>query len=55
MNQNKNLNIKVLKQSANGKANAVWEGLEVTNNEVIAILDSDLSVDPEKLEDFLKL
>lgn len=55
MNQNKNLNIKVLKQSANGKANAVWEGLEVTNNEVIAILDSDLSVDPERLTDFFEI
>ncbi len=55
MNQNKNLDIRVLKQSGNGKANAVWEGLEETRNDVLAILDSDLSVDPEKLEDFFEI
>ena len=50
-----NLNIKVIQQSKNGKANAVWEALEVSSGEVISILDADLSVDPEKLIDFFNI
>ena len=42
-------------QSKNGKANAIWEGIENCNNELIAILDSDLSVDPETLSDFFEI
>ena len=53
--KNVDLNITVLKQSKNGKANAIWEGLEYCKNEVIAILDSDLSVDPETLIDFYEI
>ena len=49
------LSIKVFEQSKNGKANAVWEGLEECKNEVISILDSDLSVDPETLTDFFEI
>ena len=49
------LNIKVIEQSKNGKANAVWEAIEQSQNEVIAILDADISVDPESLSDFLNL
>ena len=49
------LSIKVFEQSKNGKANAVWEGLEECKNEVISILDSDLSVDPERLNDFFEI
>ena len=49
------LNIKVIKQSKNGKANAVWEGVDVSSNDLIAILDSDLSVDPETLTDFFEI
>lgn len=48
-------NIKVYEQSKNGKANAIWEGIENCNNELIAILDSDLSVDPETLSDFFEI
>jgi hypothetical protein len=51
----KAIDITVLKQSKNGKANAIWEGLEYCKNEVIAILDSDLSVDPETLVDFFEI
>ena len=50
-----NINIKVLKQSSNGKANAVWEAVEVCDMELIAILDSDQSVDPETLEHFFEI
>ena len=49
------LNIKVLKQSSNGKANAVWEAVEVCDMELIAILDSDQSVDPETLKHFFEI
>ncbi len=51
----KNKNISVIKQSKNGKANAIWEGLEICSNELIAILDSDLSVDPETLNEFFEI
>ena len=52
---NKDLEIKILKQSQNGKANAVWEGLDLCSYELVAILDSDLSVDPETLPDFFEI
>lgn len=47
--------IKVIEQSLNGKANAVWEAIEVSTGDVIAILDADISVDPERLEDFFEI
>lgn len=48
-------NIKVYKQTSNGKANAVWDGIKLSSNEVIAILDADLSVDPEQLVNFFSV
>ena len=51
----KNLEIKVFEQSSNGKANAVFEGFKKCSGELIAILDSDLSVDPETLIDFFDI
>ncbi len=48
-------NIKVFEQTKNGKANAVWEAIESSSNEVIAILDSDISVDPEELGNFFDI
>ena len=51
----KNLEIKVFEQSSNGKANAVFEGFKKCSGELIAILDSDLSVDPETLVDFFDI
>lgn len=54
-NANKDLEIKILKQSQNGKANAIWEGLDLCTYELVAILDSDLSVDPETLPDFFEI
>ena len=50
-----NFNITVIDQYGNGKADAVTQALELTKNDVIAILDSDLSVDPECLIDFFKI
>lgn len=50
-----NFLFKVVIQSQTGKANAVWEALEVVENEVIAILDADISVEPETLADFFQI
>ncbi len=49
------LNIQVIEQSGKGKANAVFEALAITTNDAIAILDSDISVDPETLTDFFRI
>lgn len=49
------IKITTLKQSKNGKANAVWEAVNIANNELIAILDSDQSVDPETLTEFFNI
>lgn len=48
-------NIQVIEQSGKGKANAVFEALAITRNDAIAILDSDISVDPETLTDFFRI
>lgn len=50
-----NIKIITLKQSKNGKANAVWEAVSVASNDLIAILDSDQSVDPETLTEFFNI
>ncbi len=47
--------IKVYEQTGKGKSNAVFEGIAESNNELIAILDSDISVDPESLDNFFKI
>ena len=53
--KHKNLDVTVYKQTQNGKANAVFEALEYTNNDVIAIIDSDISVEPFELKNFYKI
>ncbi len=50
-----NFLFKIVIQSQAGKANAVWEALEVVENEVIARLDADISVEPETLTDFFQI
>lgn len=50
-----NFIIKVIEQTSKGKANAVWEACEQSSNDLIAILDADLSVDPEELSSFFEL
>lgn len=42
----------LLKQTGIGKANAVWQGFDAASNDVLMILDSDLSVPPEDLQRF---
>ena len=46
---------KIVSQTKVGKANAVWEALDVVENEIIAILDADISVEPENLGDFFDI
>ena len=54
-NRYKNLSVVCHNQTKNGKANAIWESLELVSGDIIAILDSDLSVDPEELENFYSI
>ena len=49
------LPINVLIQKSKGKGPGVLEAIEQSNNELIAILDSDISVDPETLKDFFEI
>ena len=46
---------KLVNQSGKGKANAVWEAFSVVDNDLVAILDADISVDPETLSDFFNI
>ena len=48
-------NISVFEQKSKGKAGAVYEVLNNCNGELIAILDADISVDPETLNDFFEI
>ena len=48
-------NVKVIEQTKTGKANAVWESLNVASGDLIAILDADISVDPETIPDFFEI
>ena len=51
----KNLPIKIIEQKSKGKGLGVLEAIEVSNFEIITILDSDLSVDPETLNEFFEI
>ena len=55
MKEQKYFDVKVLEQSKTGKANAVWEAVELASGEVLAILDADISVDPETLPKFFEI
>ena len=55
MKEEKYFDVKVLEQSKTGKANAVWEAVELASGEVLAILDADISVDPETLPKFFEI
>tara|TARA_B100002019_G_scaffold98191_1_gene84597 strand:- start:3203 stop:4525 length:1323 start_codon:yes stop_codon:yes gene_type:complete len=51
----KKLPIKIIEQKSKGKGPGVLEAIEVSNFEIITILDSDLSVDPETLNEFFEI
>jgi len=48
-------NCKLLKQLGNGKGDAVRLGFEAANNEILMILDADMTVPPEDLSKFYQL
>ena len=52
--RNKKLNIKAIKQPSKGKADAVFHAFENANNDILIILDGDLTVAPETLSKFWK-
>lgn len=43
---------RVVDQKTKGKAAAVWQGMDLAKNEILCILDSDLSVKPKELHKF---
>lgn len=49
------LDIVVFEQTKNGKANAVWEAIKQSKYDTLAILDADISVDPEELTNFFEV
>ena len=53
--ENNNLEILVFEQTSNGKANAAWEAISKSKYDAIAILDADISVDPEELTNFFEV
>jgi SAM-dependent methyltransferase len=48
------MQLRALRQSGRGKADAVWLGFEAASWEVLMILDADLTVQPEDLPRFYK-
>lgn len=46
------MNIKYATQDGVGKADAVWKGLNIANNDILMVLDADLTVQPEDLPKF---
>src|SRR3989338_9742311 len=46
------LNIRYATQDGIGKADAIWKGFSIANNDILMILDADLTVQPEDLPKF---
>ena len=51
----KNLNVISHQQTKKGKANAIWESFPHVTGDIVAILDSDLSVEPHELDNFYSI
>lgn len=49
------MNIRYAIQDGVGKADAIWKGFSIANNDILTILDADLTVQPEDLSKFYKL
>src|SRR3989338_5994693 len=49
---NGNIKINYAIQDGIGKANAVWKGFEMAQNDMLTVLDADLTVQPEDLPKF---
>lgn len=48
-------NVEAFMQTGTGKANAVWESLSLASGDLIAILDADISVEPETIPKFFEI
>lgn len=48
-------NVEAFMQSGKGKANAVWDSLNLASGDFIAILDADISVEPETIPKFFEI
>src|SRR3989338_6062818 len=46
------MNIRYATQDGIGKADAIWKGFSIANNDILMILDADLTVQPEDLPKF---
>src|SRR5210317_1287455 len=53
--KNKYLSVKTFMQSTNGKGEAVFEAIKLCSGDYIAILDSDISVEPIELVNFFEI
>lgn len=51
-NYKNKINIRYAVQDGVGKADAVWKGFELAKNDIVMILDADLTVKPEDLPKF---
>jgi hypothetical protein len=47
--------VETFMQSGTGKANAVWDSLNLASGDFIAILDADISVEPETIPKFFEI
>ena len=55
LDSRKDIEMKLIKQKGIGKGDAVRAGFEISSNEILMILDSDISVAPENLRKFYDL
>lgn len=55
LKNNPTLDITLINQISSGKGNGVFEAFDYVKNDLVAILDSDLSVDPEILPEAFKI
>lgn len=53
--ENPNINCKLIKQTGKGKGNAVREGFEIATGDILMILDADITVPPEDLPRFYEV
>ncbi len=49
------MHIRYATQDGIGKADAMWKGFSIANNDILMILDADLTVQPEDLPKFYKV
>ena len=49
------INFSLIEQASNGKGPGVFESFNFVENDLVAILDSDLSVDPEELKNVFEI